>query len=391
MWFFHSPEIIFGEDSLSYLEELTGDRAFIITDPILHDLGFSERVAAYLRKAGLEIGCFSEVEPDPSDTTIYRALEDVKVFDPQWIIGLGGGSSMDTAKGVWALYENPDLPLDGITPITDMVTGQRARLIAIPTTAGTGAEVTGAVVVTMKEEGFKLAVASPKVVPTIAIVDPSMTLDLPPRLTVETGLDALTQAVEGYITSFNNVYTDGLCLKAIQLVFEYLPRVYVNPHDLEAREHMANAATIAGLGFANSQFASLAHAMGHAFGHVLKQPHGRSVALFLPYTMEYMAKEYELCRYRDIAHALHLPAGHGSEQEAAVALIAAIRNLERQVDQPLTIAELGIDRMTFDTELEQMCDYAIGDGTYVTGVRVPEYDELTQLYEYAYDGRPVDF
>ncbi|HEY54634.1 MAG TPA: iron-containing alcohol dehydrogenase, partial [Caldilineae bacterium] len=195
---------------------------------------------------------------------------------------------------------------------------------------------------------------------------------------------------EGYLSTFRNDFTDGICLKATQLVFEYLPRAYQEPHDVEAREHMANAATLAGLGFINS-WASLAHAMGHAFGGFFKIPHGRSVSLCLPYTLEYMAKEPELTRFRDIAHALRLPEGDADEPTAAKAVIAAIRDLHRRVDQPLTAQDMGIDRGDYERKLELLCEFAEGDGTFISGVRIPEREDLERLFLSMYDGQTVDF
>ncbi|MDW8270423.1 MAG: iron-containing alcohol dehydrogenase, partial [Anaerolineae bacterium] len=232
---------------------------------------------------------------------------------------------------------------------------------------------------------------SRETVPTLAVVDPSLTRELPRRITADTGLDVLVHAVEGYTCTFRNDFSDGLCLKAMQMVFQYLPRVYADPHDMEAREHMANAATIAGLGFGNS-LAGLAHAMGHAFGATFKIPHGRTVALFLPYVMEFTAAlPAEVTRYPDLAHALRLPEAAADEATATAAVIAAIRDLERRVEQPLTVAEMGIPRDRYEAALEQMCVFAEGDGTITVNARVPERPELIRLFRCAYDGQTVDF
>lgn len=391
MWFFKSPEIIYGEDALSYLDELQGSRAFIVTDPVLHGLGFTERIAEHLRRAGMEVGYFAEVEPEPSLQTVRRGAERLTAFAPDWIVGLGGGSAMDAAKAMWVLYERPDVEPDAIAPFLYLGLGRRARLLAIPTTAGTGAEATGALVLTDLTDGRKVSVISRETVPTLAVVDPSLTRDLPRRITADTGLDVLVHAVEGYTCTFRNDFSDGLCLKAMQMVFQYLPRVYADPHDMEAREHMANAATIAGLGFGNS-LAGLAHAMGHAFGATFKIPHGRTVALFLPYVMEFTAAlPAEVTRYPDLAHALRLPEATADAATATAAVIAAIRALERRVEQPLTVAEMDIPRDRYEAALEQMCVFAEGDGTITVNARVPERPELIRLFRCAYDGQTVDF
>jgi alcohol dehydrogenase class IV len=343
MWYFDCPEIIYGEDALSHLEELSGDRAFIVTDPVLHGLGYTEKITALLQEAGIEVAYFAEVEPEPSLQTVQRGATLLREYQPDWIIGLGGGSSMDAAKAMWVLYERPDLQPDEISPMVELGIGRLAKLIAIPTTAGTGSEATWATILTDKSDGRKLALGSRETMPTIAIIDPVMTAKLPTQVTADTGLDALTHAVEGYLSTFHNDFTDGICLKAIQLIFTYLPRAYTHPDDMEAREHLANAATLGGLGFINS-WASLAHAMGHAFGGFFKIPHGRSVSLFLPYTLEYMAKAPEMTRFGDIAHTLRLDVDIEDEVASAEAVIAAIRDLQRQVGQPQTVAEAGIEQ-----------------------------------------------
>jgi alcohol dehydrogenase class IV len=390
MWYFDAPEIIYGEGALSELEQVKGSRAFIVTDPVLNDLGFTEKIAEHLRNAGMEVAAFTEVEPEPSLQTVQEGAARMRAFEPDVIVGLGGGSSIDAAKAMWVLYERPDLSPDEISPMIELNIGQKAKLVAIPTTAGTGSEATWATVLTDKRDGRKLALGSRETMPTVAIVDPELSAGMPPRLTADTGLDALTHAVEGYLSSFHNDFTDGICLKAIQLIFEYLPRAYEHPDDMEAREHMANAATLGGLGFINS-WASLAHAMGHAFGGNFHVPHGRSVSIFLPYTLEYIAKAPESTRFRDIAHALRLPEGDADEPEAARAVIAAIRDLHRRLGQPLTVAETGVSREDYEARLDELVEFAEGDGTFISAVRIPEREDIEKLFLYAYDGREIDF
>ncbi|MCX6029916.1 MAG: iron-containing alcohol dehydrogenase [Chloroflexi bacterium] len=388
MWFFNSPEIVFGEDALSYLDELSGRRAFIVTDPVLHKLGFTETVAAHLHKAGLEVAYFAEVEPEPSLETVYRGTEAIRAFEPDWIVGLGGGSAMDAAKAMWVLYERPDLTADAISPLEKLGVGKKARLIAIPTTSGTGSETTWAIVLTDTTEGRKLGLGSRETLATLAIVDPSLTAALPPRITADTGIDVLVHAVEGYTSQWRNDFSDGLCLKAAQMVFEYLPRAVADGSDREAREKMANAAAIAGLGFGNSM-AALAHAMGHALGAVFHQPHGRCVGLLLPYTIEFVTTG-GVSRYADIAHFLRLPCDD-DETSSAAALAGAIRDLMQQIGQPVSIAEMGVSRADFDAALERLCDFSEMDTQIVMSARIPERDELVKLYRYAYEGRVVEF
>jgi alcohol dehydrogenase class IV len=388
MWFFNSPEIVFGEDALSYLDELSGRRAFIVTDPVLHELGFTEKVAAHLRTAGLEVAHFAEVEPEPSLETVYRGAEALRAFEPDWVVGLGGGSAMDAAKAMWVLYERPDLTADAISPLEKLGVGKKARLIAVPTTSGTGSETTWAIVLTDIAEGRKLSLGSRETLATLAVVDPSLTAALPPRITADTGIDALVHAIEGYTSQWRNDFSDGLCLKAAQLVFEYLPRAVTDGSDREAREKLANAAAIAGLGFGNSM-AALAHALGHALGAVFHLPHGRCVGLFLPYTIEFVATG-GASRYADIAHLLRLACDDG-EAASAAALAGAIRDLMRQIGQPVSIAEMGVSRADFDAALERLCDFSEMDTQIVISARIPEREELVKLYQYAYEGRSVEF
>ncbi|MCK4451800.1 MAG: iron-containing alcohol dehydrogenase, partial [Anaerolineae bacterium] len=198
MWFFASPEIVFGEDALGYLDEIEGVRALIVTDENMVRLGFVDRVIGHLEKAGIETRVFAEVEPDPSLETVKQGAQVALAYEPDWIVGLGGGSAMDAAKAVWVLYERPDLEPDAISPAEMLGLRKKARLIAIPTTSGTGAEVTWAVVLTDTKERRKLGLGSRENVADIAIVDPVFVAELPPQITADTGMDALTHAIEGY-------------------------------------------------------------------------------------------------------------------------------------------------------------------------------------------------
>jgi alcohol dehydrogenase class IV len=387
MWFFNSPEIVFGEGALDYLDELVGRRAFIVTDPVLHRLGFTEIVAEHLRRAGIELAVFAEVEPEPSLETVRRGAGVLRAFAPDWIIGLGGGSAMDAAKAMWVLYERPDIDPASINPLERLGLGVKARLITIPTTSGTGSEATWATVLTDTEAGRKLGLGSRESLATLAIVDPAFTAKLPPRLTAETGIDVLSHAIEGYTTTWHNDFSDGLCLKAMQLVFAYLPRAVADGNDMEAREKMANAATIAGIGFGNAMTA-LAHALAHPFGAVFHQPHGRCSGLFLPYTVEYTVRG-DNSRYSDIAYALHLPAA--DEMTAATAVAGAIRDLMRRVGLPISAAEMGISAADTEAAMERLCDLAEMDYSIVLATRIPSHNELAELFRYVQAGRPVDF
>ncbi|MGB8648879.1 MAG: iron-containing alcohol dehydrogenase [Anaerolineae bacterium] len=387
MWFFNSPEIVFGEGALSYLAQVHGQRAFIVTDPFMVQFGFVELVKEQLDAANIESRLFDQVEVEPSLETVRRGAALMLEYEPDWIVGLGGGSAMDAAKAMWALYECPDLPVEAISPVGYLGIGKKAKLILISTTSGTGSEVTWATVLTDTRENRKLGLGSRELTATIAIVDPIFTTKMPPRLTADTGLDVLTHAIEGYNATWHNDFADGMCLKAIELVFKYLPRVYADGSDLEAREKMHNAAALAGLGFINSM-ATLAHAMGHTYGANFKVPHGRCVSAFLPYTMEFSTKGGNH-RYDEMARFLGLPAR--TPEEGAASLIQAVRDIEKQVGSATALSEMKATRESLSAAMGTLLDHAQNDTQIVAAPRIPERAELEKLFWYAYEGKKVDF
>jgi alcohol dehydrogenase class IV len=387
MWYFVSPEIVFGEGALDELDELQGRRALVATDATLVQLGLVNKVKAHLDKAGVEMHIFDAVEPDPSVQTVRQGVQVAQEIAPDWIIGLGGGSPMDVAKAIWVLYERPDLEPAEINPFINLGLRQKARMITIPTTSGTGAEVTWSIVLTDTEEQRKMGLGNRENIADIAIVDPVMAAGMPPQLTADTGLDALTHAVEGYTCTWHTDMTDGLCVSAARAIFRYLPRAVTDGSDMEARERMHNAATSAGLGFGNAM-ASMAHAMGHVLGAMFHIPHGRAVAIFLPYTIEFAAGEAP-DRFAELAALLGCSQAEG--EEAARVLAGCIRDLCREVGNPTSGAETGVEREAYEAQLDKLVDDAFNDTQIITAVRTPSYDELRQLFLYAYEGRPVDF
>jgi len=389
MWFFSSPHIVFGEQALGYLEQLSGARAAIVTDATLVRLGMVERIRQALAPTGMEILVIDQVEPDPSLETVRQGAARLSEFAPQWIIALGGGSVMDAAKAMWILYERPDIEPQAINPIEPLGLRAKARLAAIPTTTGTGSEATWAIVLTDHAERRKLGLGSREALPDLAILDPEIVAELPPRLTADTGLDALTHAVEGFTSTFHNDFTDGLCLQAAKLVFEYLPVCFRAGADLEARGHLQNAATLAGLGFGNSM-AALAHGMGHALGGVFHTPHGRAVSLFLPYTIEYCVRDQDTpTRYVPLAHFLGLPAG--DEAQAAASLVRAVRELQHAVGQPRTLADLGITRAALQGEMDLLVANAMNDTQTIMSTRIPDEDDLRRLFQAAFSASSINF
>ena len=391
MWFFRSPEIVFGPDALDYLRDLQGKRALVVTDANMEKLGLLQLVTSRLERARIGAAVYAEVEPNPSLETVRRGAALALTYEPDWVIGLGGGSCLDAAKAIWVLYERPDLEPDAIAPVGTLGLRKKARLIAIPTTSGTGAETTWPIVLSDLTEERKLALGHPENMPDIAIVDPALTANLPAQITADTGMDALTHAIEGYTSLWSNDYSDGLCLSAAHMVMQYLERACASASggaDSVAREKMHNAACIAGLGFGNSM-ATLSHALGHSLGAVFPVPHGRAVGLFLPYTIEYTARGHAPTRYGDLARFLGLTAD--SELEASASLVGAIRGLAERVGQPLTLEQAGISADDFEARLPKLVENALCDSCAVLGLRAPSEDELGQLLRYAYGGQSIDF
>jgi alcohol dehydrogenase class IV len=310
-------------------------------------------------------------------------------FCPDCVVGLGGGSSLDAAKAAWLLYEVPGASLEAVTPFEVYGLGAKARFITIPTTAGSGAEVTGAAVIKDSLAGRKMEVATYELIPDLTIIDPAFSMGMPPRLTADTGVDVLTHAVEGYTSTFANDFSDALCLHATRLVFEYLPRaVQHGAKDMQAREKMAHAATIAALGMGNSHIA-LAHAMGHSLGALFGLPHGRVTGLCLPYTIEYSANVPQGGRYIDLARVLGLPCK--DDREAGRSLARSIRDLLRQIGQPISLQAAGISEERFRTGLEALCDRVEMDSATSTSRRFPYREDTQRLFEYAFYGDAVDF
>ncbi|MBS7608879.1 MAG: iron-containing alcohol dehydrogenase [Thermoproteota archaeon] len=388
MWEFTSPKsIVFGEGALEYLKEIEGKKALIVTDKVIRRLGFAEKAASYLRNAGLNLEIFDEVEAEPSKETVIKCAEHARLFEPDWIVGLGGGSCIDAAKASWVLYERPDVRIDEISPLLNLGLRKKARFVAIPTTSGTGSEATWAIVITDVRDRRKIELASKELVADIVILDPQLPMTMPKRLVADTGVDALVNALEAYLSQWRNCFSDVLAINAVQAVFKYLPRSYSNSQDWEAKENMHYAATMAGLAFSNSQIC-MAHAMGHALGALFKIPHGRSVAAVLTFALEYMAKE-AMERLRALTEAVGIEAE--TDEEALKKFIQALKRLLRDVDEPTSIKELGISWENLQSELDNLVERALGSTGTVASPRVPTAEDYRKLFVYAFEGKAIDF
>lgn len=408
-WFKVPPKIYFEEDSIQYLEKMEGiSRAFIVTDPVMVQLGNVDKILHYLRKR--EQYChseiYSDVESDPSVECIMRGVDAMRAFNPDVIIAIGGGSAIDAAKGMWLFYEHPETSFDGLRQrFLDIrkrafkfpKLGAKTKLVAIPTTSGTGSEVTSFSVITDKKNGnIKYPLADYALTPDVAIIDPQFTRSMPKSIVADTGLDVLTHAIEAYVSVMASDYTDGLALQATEMVFHYLKASY-NGDNL-AREKMHNASCIAGMAFTNA-FLGLNHSMAHKLGGEFHIPHGRANAILLPYVIAYNAtrpskfaafpkyKEYIADeRYAKLAWRCGL-CNVGTETQTAVnSLIEAVRNLMKATDRPMTIRDCGISEEEFLAKVDELSYKAFEDQCTTANPVYPLVSEIKELYLKAYYG-----
>ena len=408
-WFKVPDKIYFEHNSIQYLEKMPNiTRAFIVTDPGMISLGYVDKILYYLRKRTEHVHCeiFSDVEPDPSIETVKRGAQMMDEFKPDVIIALGGGSAMDAAKGMWLFYEHPDVDFNSLRlRFLDIrkrafkfpKMGNKAQLVAIPTTSGTGSEVTSFAVISDKKNNMKYPLADYELTPNIAIIDPQFVMSLPKSATADTGLDVLTHALEAYVSVMASDYTDGLAMKAIQLVFKYLPRAYKNgAEDAEAREKMHNASCMAGMAFTNA-FLGLNHSIAHKIGGEYHVPHGRANAVLLPHVIKYNAStpskfvsfpKYKKFiadeKYAEIAAFLGLPAK--TTEEGVQSLINAVIDLMKEVNEPLSFSECGIDEETYMRNVPDIANKAFEDQCTTANPKLPLVKEIEQIMIDAYKG-----
>ncbi|WP_018932071.1 bifunctional acetaldehyde-CoA/alcohol dehydrogenase [Gracilibacillus lacisalsi] len=407
-WFKVPAKIYFEKNAVQYLAKMPNiSRAFIVTDPIMRQLGYVDKVLYHLRKRADYVHCeiFSDVEPDPSIETVMRGTEEMSKFKPDVIIAIGGGSAMDAAKGMWLFYEHPETDFNGIKQkfldIRKRVykypeLGTQAQFVGIPTTSGTGSEVTPFSVITDKQNNIKYPLADYALTPDVAIIDPQFVMTVPPVVTADTGMDVLTHAIESYVSNMANDYTDGLAIKAIQLVFEYLPIAYKDGNNEKAREKMHNASSIAGMAFANA-FLGINHSLAHKLGAAFQIAHGRANAILLPHVIHYNAKKptkfvsfpkYEHFvadqRYAEIAKILGLPAR--TTEEGVKSLVKAVGELAKQLDIPMSIEANGVEKEAFMKQVDHLADKAFEDQCTTANPKLPLVTELKQIYLDAFKG-----
>lgn len=408
-WFKIPPKIYFEKGSIQYLEHMPNiSRAFIVTDPMMVKLGYVDKALYYLRKRKdyCHSEIFSEVEPDPSIETIQKGVHAMNVFQPDVIIALGGGSAINAAKGMWLFYENPDTSFDGLRlKFMDIRKrafqfpnlGKKAQLVAIPTTSGTGSEVTSFSVITDKKNGnIKYPLADYELTPDVAIIDPQFVKTMPKSITADTGMDVLTHAIEAYVSVLASDYTNALAMKAIALIFKYLPRSYDNPDDEVAREKVHNASCIAGMAFTNA-FLGINHSLAHKLGGEFHIPHGRANAVLLPHVIKYNSQiptkftifpKYGkfVADYRYAQIARHLNLGGTTQEEQIDALINAVISLMKKLNMPLSIKECGINESEFMAKVPKLAERAFEDQCTTSNPRYPLVSELEEIYKKAYYG-----
>ncbi|WP_448910998.1 bifunctional acetaldehyde-CoA/alcohol dehydrogenase [Holdemania massiliensis] len=408
-WFKVPSKIYFERDSIEYLHSMRDvERVFIVTDRSMVDLGYVTRVTDQLeqRRNKVQVQLFCDVEPDPSIQTVKKGLGLMQAFRPDTIIAIGGGSSMDAAKGMWLFYEQPDVNFDDLKQkFMDIrkrafrypELGKKSKLVCIPTTSGTGSEVTPFAVITDKEENKKYPLTDYSLTPTVAIVDPALTMSLPASITADTGMDVLTHATEAFVSTLASDFTDGLALQAVKMVFEYLPRAVANgKNDPEAREKMHNAATLAGMAFANA-FLGMNHSLAHKIGAEFHVPHGRTNAILLPYVIRYNGTKPEKPgvwpkynyykadeKYAELARLIGLK--FNTVEEGVVAYAKACAELGADCGIKMSFKEQGLDSKTWMAAREKIAYLAYEDQCSPANPRVPMVQDMVEILTAAYEG-----
>ncbi|MED1787474.1 bifunctional acetaldehyde-CoA/alcohol dehydrogenase [Brevibacillus laterosporus] len=407
-WFKIPEKIYFEKNSIQYLQDMPDiSRAVIVTDPAMVKLGYVDKVLRNLRSRSQYVHCkvFSDVEPDPSVTTVRKGTELMADFRPDVIIALGGGSAMDAAKAMWLFYEYPNEEFQNLyqkfLDIRKRVykfpkLGRLAKFVAVPTTSGTGSEVTPFAVITDREKNMKYPIADYELTPDVAILDPQFVMTVPKVITADTGMDVLTHAMEAYVSVMANDFTDGLALKAIQLIFEYLPRAYKDGGDEVARQKVHNASCIAGMAFANA-FLGINHSLAHKLGAEFHIAHGRSNAILMPHVIRFNATvpnkfasfpRYEKFiaheRYAEIARLLGLPAK--TTEEGVESLIQAVVTLGKSLDIPMSIEANGVSKEAFEKEVDRLAVLAFEDQCTTANPKMPLVTELAEIYRNTFKG-----
>ena len=409
LWFRMPEKVYFKYGSLGValpeLKEMKKKKAFIVTDRVLAELGYVDKITKVLDENGIDFRVFSEVAPDPTLAIARKGAEAMRSYNPDVIIALGGGSPMDAAKIMWVLYEHPEVNFHDLAmtfmdirkrvyPFPKM--GEKAMMVSIPTSAGTGSEVTPFAVITDEQSGVKYPLADYELTPDMAIVDAELMMNMPKGLTAASGIDALVHAIEAYVSVLASEFTNGLALEAIRLVFKYLPQAYSEgTTNVKAREKMAHASTIAGMAFANA-FLGICHSMAHKLGAEHHIAHGVANGILIDHVIRFNAVDnprkqasfpqykYPNAKWRYAKIAEHLNLGGKNDDEKVENLIKAIQNLKKQINLPSTIAECGVTKEAFYSTLDSMTEDAFDDQCTGANPRYPLMSELKEMYINAY-------
>ncbi|RZT00988.1 iron-containing alcohol dehydrogenase [Cuneatibacter caecimuris] len=384
-------DLYWGKGALEHLKELDGKKAIVVLGGgSMKRFGFVDRVLAYLKEAGIETQLFENVEPDPSVETVMAGAKAMTDFQPDWIIAMGGGSPIDAAKAMWTFYEYPDVTFEELCiPFNFPKLRTKAKFLAIPSTSGTATEVTAFSVITNYQTGVKYPLADFNITPDVAIVDPELAETMPAKLVAHTGMDALTHAIEAYVSTLNSPFTDPLALKAIHMVFDHIAGSYKG--DMNDREQMHYGQCLAGMAFSNALLGivhSMAHKTGAAFstGHI---PHGCANAIYLPYVIQYNAMdETAHKRYADIARSVGI---EGTDDECVKALCEKIDAYNVELNIPKTLKEFGINEEEFLEKVDKIAELAVGDACTGSNPRSITPEQMSQLLKCTYYGTPVEF
>ena len=395
-------DLYHGKGALAELKNLRGKRAMVVVGGgSMKRFGFLDKAEQYLKEAGMEVRLYEGVEPDPSVETVMRGAAAMREFQPDWIVAMGGGSPIDAAKAMWVFYEHPETTFEQLcVPFSFPTLRTKARFCAIPSTSGTATEVTAFSVITDNAKGVKYPLADFNITPDVAIVDPELAETMPKKLTAHTGMDAMTHAIEAYVSTVHCNYTDPLALHAIKMIHNDLKKSYDG--DMDARDRMHDAQCLAGMAFSNALLGivhSMAHKTGAAFsgGHII---HGAANAMYLPKVIQYNAKVPEAAeRYAEIARFIGLPGE--TADELVRALVAELREMNRQLNIPLAIKNYGeggvvaeksiIDEGEFNEKLHDVAANAIADACTGSNPRQPSQEDMEKLLLAVYYDKDIDF
>ncbi len=411
LWFRMPEKVYFKYGSLGValpeLKDMKKKKAFIVTDRVLAELGYVDKITKVLDENGIDFRVFSDVAPDPTLAIARKGAEAMRSYNPDVIIALGGGSPMDAAKIMWVLYEHPEVNFHDLAmtfmdirkrvyPFPKM--GEKAMMVSIPTSAGTGSEVTPFAVITDEQSGVKYPLADYELTPDMAIVDAELMMNMPKGLTAASGIDALVHAIEAYVSVLASEFTNGLALEAIRLVFKYLPQAYnEGTTNVKAREKMAHASTIAGMAFANA-FLGICHSMAHKLGAEHHIAHGVANGILIDHVIRFNAVDnprkqasfpqykYPNAKWRYAKIAEYLNLGGKNDDEKVENLIKAIQGLKKQIGLPSTIAECGVTKEAFYSTLDSMTEDAFDDQCTGANPRYPLMSELKEMYINAFEG-----